>query len=156
MSRPRTAMRKIRDVLRLTFAEQLSRRQVSASLGIPFTTICEYVKRAAQAGLGWPLPEGLDDAALEARLFVRDAPPVQARPLPDWNYVHRELRRPGVTLMLLHLEYRERFPEGYQYSQRRGLPLPGAPALDRSPCPHLRVPGCPPADSGPRLCGVQK
>jgi transposase len=110
-------MRKIRDVLRLTFAEHFSRRQVSASLGIPFTTVCEYVQRASQAGLDWPLPEGLDDGALEAQLFVREAPPVQVRPLPDWNYVHRELRRPGVTLMLLWLEYKEAFPDGYQYSQ---------------------------------------
>jgi transposase len=31
--------------------------------------------------------------------------------------VHRELRRKGVTLQLLHLEYKERQPEGYQYTQ---------------------------------------
>jgi transposase len=110
-------MRKIRDVLRLTFAERLSRRQVSASLGVPFTTVCEYIGRAGQAGLSWPLPEGLDDEALEARLFVKAAPPVQVRPLPDWQRVHHELRRPGLTLMLLWLEYKERFPDGYQYSQ---------------------------------------
>jgi hypothetical protein len=60
MPRPRTAMRKIGDVLRRTFAEHFSRRQLSASLGIPFTTVCESVQRACQAGLGWPLPEGLD------------------------------------------------------------------------------------------------
>ncbi|TAM56149.1 MAG: IS21 family transposase [Chloroflexota bacterium] len=117
MPRPRTAMRKIRDVLRLTFAERLSRRQVSAAVGVPFTTVCEYVQRAGQAGLSWPLPEGLDDEALEARLFVKAAPPVQLRPQPDWQYVHQELRRPGLTLMLLWLEYKERFPDGYQYSQ---------------------------------------
>lgn len=37
MPRPRTAMRKIRDVLRLTFGEHLSRRQVSAATGMPFS-----------------------------------------------------------------------------------------------------------------------
>jgi len=41
----------------------------------------------------------MDDAALEALLFVKEASPIHARALPDWNYVHRELRRPGVTLM---------------------------------------------------------
>jgi len=61
-------MRRIRDVLRLTFGERLSRRQVSASTGIPFTTICDYISRTRAAGLSWPLPEDLDDAALEARL----------------------------------------------------------------------------------------
>jgi transposase len=110
-------MRKIRDVLRLTFAEQLSRRQVSASLGIPFTTICEYIDRSRQAGLSWPLPEDLDDSGLEALLFTKPAPVMVERPLPDWNHVHLELRRPGVTLQLLNLEYLEQHKDGYQYSQ---------------------------------------
>lgn len=117
MPRPRTAMRKIRDVLRLTFAEQLSRRQVSTSLGIPFTTICEYIDRSRRAGLSWPLPENLDDSGLESLLFTKAAPPMEERPLPDWNHVHLELRRPGVTLQLLNLEYLEQQPDGYQYSQ---------------------------------------
>ena len=55
MPRPHISMRKIRDVLRLKFGEGLSLRQVSASLGIPFTTVSEHVKRAKAAGLGWPL-----------------------------------------------------------------------------------------------------
>jgi len=117
MPRPRTAMRKIRDVLRLTFAEHFSRRQVSASLGIPFTTICEYVDRSRRAGLSWPLPENLDDSGLESLLFTKPAPVMVERALPDWNHVHLELRRPGVTLQLLNLEYLEQHKDGYQYSQ---------------------------------------
>jgi transposase len=35
---------------------------------------------------------------------------------PDWTHVHRELRRPGVTLMLLWEEYRASEPDGYSYS----------------------------------------
>ena len=58
MPRPRVAMRKIREVLRLTFGEGLSRRQVGASLGVPLTTVSDYVGRAVLAGLGWPLPGG--------------------------------------------------------------------------------------------------
>ena len=61
MPRPRSAMRKIRDVLRLTFAERLSRRQVSASLQMSLTTVNDYVRRAERAGLEWPLPEDLDE-----------------------------------------------------------------------------------------------
>jgi transposase len=110
-------MRKIREVLRLTFAEGLSRRLAGIAAGMPTTTVADYVARAQQAGLGWPLPEGMDDAQLEARLFVTAGPPQHNRPLPDWLHVHRELRRPHVTLQLLHLEYREQFPEGYEYSQ---------------------------------------
>lgn len=110
-------MRKIRDVLRLSLHEGLSLRQVAASVQMPFTTVADHVRRARVAGLSWPLPDGLDDDALEARLFASSAPPAQPRPLPEWQKVHTELRRPGVTLMLLWLEYREAFPDGYAYSQ---------------------------------------
>ena len=117
MPRPRSVMRKIREVLRLTFAEGLSRRLVGIAAGLPTTTVADYVARAQRAGLSWPLPEGMDDSQLEVRLFVTAGPRVPNRPLPDWLQVHRELRRPHVTLQLLHLEYRDRFPEGYEYSQ---------------------------------------
>jgi transposase len=109
-------MRKIRDALRLTLGERFSMRQASAALGIPFTTIHDYVHRSRCVGLSWPLPEDMDDTALEAVLFANAATPVSAHPGPDWNHVHRELRRKGVTLMLLHLEYKEQHPDGYQYS----------------------------------------
>ena len=72
----------------------------------------------AAAGLSWPLPEGLDDAALEAALFPALPPSRVPRPEPDWQYVHRELQRhKGVTLRLLWLEYRTVHPNGYQYSR---------------------------------------
>ena len=117
MPRPHVSMRKIRDVLRLSFGEGLSLRVVASSLGLPHTTVADHVRRAKTAGLGWPLPDGLDDEALEGRLFARDAPPETARPEPDWELLHRELRRPHVTLMLLWHEYREACPDGYSYSQ---------------------------------------
>ena len=67
--------------------------------------MADHLARARQAGLGWPLPEGMDDAALEARLFARaEPPPSTSRPLPDWTAIHRELNRPGVTLQLLWME----------------------------------------------------
>src|SRR4030095_11590149 len=41
----------------------------------------------------------------------------EQRPLPNWAEVHRELKRPGVTLELLWQEYREQYPDGYSYSR---------------------------------------
>ena len=117
MPRPHISMRKIRDVLRLRFGEGLSLRQVSASVGIPFTTVRDHVTRALAAGLGWPLPDDLDDDDLEALLFASTGPLAGARPVPDWQKIHLELRRPHVTLMLLWHEYKETFPDGYEYSQ---------------------------------------
>jgi transposase len=117
MPRPRSAMRKIREVLRLSLAEGLSPRQVAASLAVPRITVRRYVERAQLAGLSWPFPDGLDDQALEQRLFSPLPPPSVTRPLPEWAHVHHELRRKGVTLQLLWFEYKESEPEGYQYSQ---------------------------------------
>ena len=116
--RPRSAMRKIREILRLALGEGLSRRATGAATGLPYTTVSDHLVRAVKAGLGWPLPDGMDDAQLEARLFAKTEPPPSAsRPLPDWPTVHRELRRKGMTLQLLHMEYKERQPDGYQYTQ---------------------------------------
>ncbi len=118
MPRPRSAMRKIREVLRLSFAQGLSRRQVGAALRMPYTTVADYLARARRADLGWPLPEDLDEAALEARLFSRPAlPATPTRPVPDWAQVHRELRRKGVTLELLWLEFKAAHPDGHGYTQ---------------------------------------
>ena len=116
--RPRSAMRKIREILRLALGEGLSRRTTAAATGLPYSTVADHLVRAAAAGIGWPLPDDMDDAQLEARLFARaESPPTASRPLPDWPSVHRELRRKGVTLQLLHMEYKEREPDGYQYTQ---------------------------------------
>jgi hypothetical protein len=122
MPRPRIAMRKIREVLRLALGEGLSRRQVSAASGVPLTTVNDYLRRAAAAGLQWPLPGDTDDTRLEQMLYCRPARPAAAgRPLLDWRRVHTELRRKHVTLQLLWLEYREAHPDGYGYSQFANL-----------------------------------
>ena len=117
MPRPRLAMRKIREVLRLALGEGLSCRQVSASLGIARSTVSDHLRRAERAGVSWPLPAGLDDDGLEAMLFPPAPPAAEQRPRPDFAAVHKELRRKGVTLLLLWLEYKEQHPDGYQYSQ---------------------------------------
>ncbi len=111
-------MRKITEVLRLK-AAGISIRDIAASVGAGRTTIFEYLARAEAAGLGWPLPEGLDEAALEAKLFPPPCGELAARrPVPEWREVHRELKRGRhVTLRLLWLEWREDHPEGWGYSQ---------------------------------------
>jgi transposase len=111
-------MRKIRDVLRL-HAAGLSHRQIARSLGLGRTTVREYLARAEVAELVWPVPEGRCETDLERLLFPGANPfPERGRPRPDWARVHRELRRPGVTLSLLWQEYRaDHSQDGYQYSR---------------------------------------
>jgi transposase len=111
-------MRQVREVLRLKHAAGLSERHIAAALGISRSTVAEYLRRAAVVGIIWPVPTELDDAALEGRLFSPPfAVPESPRPPPDWPRLHAELRRPGVTLLLLWEEYRSGQPAGYGYSR---------------------------------------
>src|SRR4051812_19176475 len=74
------------------------------------------MRRAKAAGVtNWAEVEGLSPSALEARLYPSTA--ATTKPTPDCAWIHRERRRVGVTLQLLHLEYVEQQPDGYRYSQ---------------------------------------
>lgn len=110
-------MRQFRQILRLKHEAGLSNRAIARACSVGVGTVSNYVRRAAAAGLSWPLPTELDDAALERKLFPPPPPPGTPRPLPDFAWVHREMRRPGVTLQLLWHEYLEVHPDGLRYTQ---------------------------------------
>ncbi len=55
------------------------------------STVSDYLSRLSAAGLGWPLPEDLDDGRLEAMLYPPPAPSKQPRAVPDWSQIHKEL-----------------------------------------------------------------
>lgn len=109
-------MRKIHEVLRLHFELQRSKREIARIIGASPTTVSDYLARAKLAGLRYPLPEGLTESALEQALFPSPEPSSVQRPMPNWQSVHNELRRKGVTLELLWQEYKAEQPDGFQYS----------------------------------------
>ena len=118
MPTKRLTMRKIREILRLKYDCKLTFGQIATSCGIGRTTVSDYLKRFEVSPLEWPLSPDIDDIKLERLLF----PSVQLthsqdRASIDWQYIHRELRRKSVTLMLLWQEYKVQNPDGYQYSQ---------------------------------------
>ena len=111
-------MRKIKEILRLKFELGLKNREIARSCLIPHTTVANYLHRARDAGLTWPLPPDLDEGTLERQLFADD-PWARTREtrLPDFASIHEEFRRHRhVTLQLLWEEYKESQPDGYQYS----------------------------------------
>src|SRR6266851_1543891 len=117
MPAERLSMRKVHELLRLRFESGLPQRAIAESLGLSQGAISTYLSRARAAGIGWPIPEELDDAQLEALLFPPPpGTPADQRPMPDWAWVHRELRRPNVTLALLWEEDRAGAPDGFGYS----------------------------------------
>ncbi len=128
MAADRLSMRKLREVLRLA-ATGLSRRAIGRSLNISHNTVGLYLDRATLAGVQWPDCARLDDAALSAQL-VPPEPLTIPKLLPDWPTLHQELRRKGVTLRLLWLEYKATQPTGYQYSQFTTLYRAWADTLD--------------------------
>lgn len=115
-------MRKIREVLRLRFECDCTHRQIAASCSVSPATVSEYLARAESAGLAWEAARDLSESEVEARLFTyigRGEP--SARAAIDFGWVHRELRRVGVTLQLLWGEYTQACAaaqtQAYQYSQ---------------------------------------
>ena len=97
-------MRNIREVLRLKWRHKLSNRKIANSCSISHSTVREYLQRARQAGLSWPLGEDFDDGALEGLLF----PPTSSvsahgsRNARHGLYPHRaqaKVRNPSVALV---------------------------------------------------------
>ena len=111
-------MRKIKEVLRLHFEARLSERQIAKICTLGKGTVRRFLKQAEAVGLSWPLPPSCDDAALERKLFPPPPPPSAGqRPQPDYASLHKELKRPNVTLQLLWEEYKQEHPTGYSYSR---------------------------------------
>ena len=111
-------MRQLRQMLRLRH-EGVSAREIGRTLGVARSTIQDNLKRADGAGLGWPLASEITDGILEERLFGKAGIKPGRRRLvePDWSALVREIKRPGVNLMVLWEEYRDAHPDGYGYSR---------------------------------------
>ena len=120
MPAERVSMRRVREILRLKYECGASDRAIAVAIGLARSTVRLCLDRVAAAGLIWPLPATLTDASLEALLFAPlggSQPGKRRKDEPDWTQVHHELRRPGVTLLLLWEEYRAAHPGGYGYSR---------------------------------------
>jgi transposase len=116
MATERLAMDKIREILRLRLDRGLTVREVARGVNVSVGVAQKISSRAANLGLTWADIERLDEAALDERLHGKRAAPGDHRQRPDPVFMHQELRRPGVTLELLHLEYLEQNPNGLRYT----------------------------------------
>ena len=118
MAAERLSMRQLKEILRQKWVLGRSHRLIARSVGVSAGSVGGAVCRATAAGLDWKEVEGLDEGALERRLYGPPEGTAGAiRPMPDPAYIHAERSRPGVTLELLHLEYLEKHPDGYRYTQ---------------------------------------
>jgi len=117
-ARRELTMRQLRQMLRLHH-DGVAAREIGRALSVARSTVQDNLKRAAVAGLAWPLPPELTDDELEQRLFARAGvmSGFRRRTEPDWATLAREIKRPGVNLMVLWEEYRQVHPDGYGYSR---------------------------------------
>ena len=117
MPQKRLSMRKIRETLRYRNTTDLSLEGIAQALKLSKGVVVKYLQLAQAAGLAWPLPEELDDAALERLLYPASSPRLARYSAPDYAVIHQELRKKGVTLQLLWEEYRQRVGDAaYQYT----------------------------------------
>ena len=121
MATERLSMRQTREILRQKWLLGRTHRDVARSLRVSVGAVGATVHRAAVAGLDWPQVAALTEETLAARLYGERTGVAGPRPQPDCAYLHTERRKRGVTLALLHLEYRERHPDGYGYTQFRDV-----------------------------------
>ena len=103
-------MRKLREVLRLSYSAGLSIRKISASTKISVGSIQNILKLAEQLKIAWPLPEDWDDQTLALKFYPRsDAQPSAKFQEPVWTDVHMELKKKGLTKQLLWEEYTQQY-----------------------------------------------
>ena len=109
-------MRRIRETLRLHLQAGLSYNEVARALKISKSVVGKYVLLARVAGVDWPVAEGLSDETLEARLYRPPVPRSSHQLALDFGLIHQQLKRAGVTLMLLWEEYASANPLAYKYT----------------------------------------
>lgn len=117
MTTERLAMHRIREILRQKLVLGRSHREVVGALGVSLGLVSSVLTRARALGVDATTMDAIDDDALDAKLYGPRIATRDDRPLPDPGAMHVELRRVGVTLELLHLEYLERHPKGWRYTK---------------------------------------
>ncbi len=111
-------MRQAKEILRQKWLLERTHREIARSVRVGVSTVSETATRARNAGLDcWDAVEPLGEDELEQRLYSVALVRRSTRPGFDPADLDIELRRKGVTLQLLHLEYLERHPDGYRYTQ---------------------------------------
>ncbi len=99
-------MTKYREIIRLT-GLGFSQRNIMASCGVAQKTVVKVQKRARELNLSWPLDESMTDTELQRLMFAKESLVSKNKRMPDYDYIHKELLRNGVSKKLLWTEYME-------------------------------------------------
>jgi Transposase and inactivated derivatives len=98
------SMLKIKELFRLAIEMNLSHRQIAQSLNVSHTVINRYLKRFKKSNVSYESLLKLGDKEIVLALYAQESKPCK-RAIPDWDYIHKEMKRKAMTLELLHEEY---------------------------------------------------
>ena len=97
-------MTNYREVLRLG-SLNYSQRSIAQAAECSRNTVEKVLRAASAKGVQWPLESDVTNRELEEVLFPEKYRKASKYTEPDYNYIHRELAKPGVTMALLWEEY---------------------------------------------------
>ena len=97
---------KAREILRLLEAG-MPRNAIARALSVSKHSVQAVAEAAGERGVGWAEAESMGDAEVYGALFPEKVRDRDVYADPDWESVHRELAREGVTLKRLHAEYQD-------------------------------------------------
>lgn len=112
-------MSKLRRVLKL-YCQGSSKSHISASLGLSRNTVKKYIKEFIRLKLTYEELDQQDDLQLESLFIGSDDKELSDRLQNLYSYfpyVEKQLRKTGVTRLLLWEEYKLKQPDGVQSSQ---------------------------------------
>jgi transposase len=115
----RLSMKKVKEILRLRYITNISYRQIGRALNVPKATVSDYCKRFEISKYAIDKLLEFDEDKIYQLLFPEKKKTIKNkdRPLPDVEYIHKEIAKKGVTFELLWMEYKEQNPDGYGISQ---------------------------------------
>jgi hypothetical protein len=94
-----------REILRLD-SLGINHAQIARSTGHSRQTVVSALKKAEQKGVSYDGISKLSDKDV-ARMFIEGGPAKLGYKMPDYEYIHKEMAKSGVTLGLLWVEYCE-------------------------------------------------
>lgn len=106
-----------REIIRLKDAE-FSNAAIAVNVGSSRNTVAAVIKLAEEHELTWPLPEELSNKVIE-KIFYPERGTNEGHKTPDFEYIYKELAKPGVTLTLLWAEYCEKCEQEHTIPYQR-------------------------------------
>ena len=90
------------------YSQGYSQRRIESSVRSSHQTVKAVIERAAELNITWPIEDDVTNEMLDEMFYGNRSSSPSPYAVIDFDYIHRELSKKGVTLTLLWQEYCER------------------------------------------------